>query len=538
LIQYCSGTYGVDRGLTNDESAHCVNALLFRDFLHAHPSLDFLGFGIEYYEHFPRVSIGHWPPLFYVIQAVILAVFGRDFSSMLGFQAVTAGLTAAIVSSVVRKRYGFWAGLAAGAMVLCSPWMMFYVNTVMIDVFLGLLVLLASLAWARYTRTSSWRWSLIFAALASGAILSKGNGFGLALLPLLYCLFQRDFSTLGSWKTWVAALFVGCLTIPWYALTYKISADGLLYHWGWEYTRLALPSYSQKMLPALGVAGIAALLFGAICIVRSDKKSGDTTLASMISATAAMFLFQCLAPAGIEDRYLITLVPTGVVVAAYGVGEAVRRIGRRYTWAARPGVSSAVVAMILLFNAAAISRMPSLSTFHMDVVMRTIIDSSNRNPLILVTGCPRAEGALIAAGAQADTDRSHYIIRGFKALASDDFMGTRYCARFPSSKEVGAWVEKSGIGWIVVDTSPESMAVLHARQVLEYMDSGPPGWRVCAVLPHRDGETRLYVSSKLEPSPALIKEILREVAPQKIIGHYPGLKPVVSATMRRHCATG
>lgn len=519
LVQLAAGAYGADRGLTNDEASHFVNSLLVLDFLRGWPVSGPIGFGLEYYEHFPRVSIGHWPPFYYIIQSAVLAVSGRSFSSLLGFQVLAAGLAAGLAGWVVRERQGFWPGLAAGFMVLCSPLLMFQLNAVMIDIFLGLLVLLAALAWARFARTGSLGWAMAFAALSVCAILSKGNAFGLALLPPLYCLFQRDRRMLTSWKTWLAALAVGCLTVPWYALTYRISSDGFVYGWGLEYSRLALSTYGRDLVTSLGLAGVAALLAGAWSIIRAPGPR-DETLVSLLSATVAIFAFQCLVPTDIEARYLISLVPAGAVVAAHGIGEVARLAGAR--WRARPRGVSALTAGVLLFNALLIFRMPSVSTFHMDELMRAILESARRNPLVLVAGCPRAEGALIAAFAQTDTARGHYIIRGFKALASDDFMGTRYKARFASEQELAAWLTRSRIGWIVVDTSRESMAWLHTRQVLNLLDDASSGWRRVAAYPHGDGETRLYASDLPEPSPELIRNVLDQVAPEKVIGRYQG----------------
>lgn len=547
-VQHATRAHGADLGLTNDEASHFVNSLLILDFLRDSPFAGFMRFAVDYYEHFPRVSIGHWPPLYYLIQSGVLALLGRGVSSLLCFQAVTAGLASAVAGGVACRRQGFLVGLAVGLMVLCSPLLLFQVNAVMIDIFLGLLVLLAALAWARFARTGSLGWAMAFAALAAVAILSKGNAFGLALLPPLYCLFRRDFSLLASRKTWLAALAVGCATLPWYLLTYGMSSDGFVYAWGWRYTRLALGTYALELALALGPAGVAAMLAGAAAILGSGAAgldqapepgsadralppgSGpagrDETLASLLAASVAMFLFQCLVPTDIEGRYLIAIVPAGAILAAHGVGWAMDRcVGAFAGWPAgrarpafRAGLAPALVALLLALNAVAIFRFPSVSTFHMDQLMRAILDSDNRNPLALVAGCPRAEGALIAAFAQADTARGHYVIRGFKALASDNFMGTCYRVRFSSTRDLAAWLAESGIGWVVVDTSPESLASPHTRQVLDFLDAGPPGWKRCAALPHGDGETRLYASDQPGPSAESIQALLVQVMPDKVLG--------------------
>src|ERR1700690_1862442 len=68
-VQLAIGAYATDRGLTNDEAAHFVNSLLILDYLRQAPLANPLAFATDYYTHLPRVSIGHWPPGFYVVQA-------------------------------------------------------------------------------------------------------------------------------------------------------------------------------------------------------------------------------------------------------------------------------------------------------------------------------------------------------------------------------------------------------------------------------------------------------------------------------------
>ena len=41
-----------------------------------------LRFAEEYYHHYPKVAFGHWPPFFYMLQAVWMAVFSAARTSV------------------------------------------------------------------------------------------------------------------------------------------------------------------------------------------------------------------------------------------------------------------------------------------------------------------------------------------------------------------------------------------------------------------------------------------------------------------------
>ena len=59
--------------LDPDESAHYVNTLFLADWLRAGmPSP--MDFAQDYYAHFPKLSIGHWPPGWYALLAPGFAV--------------------------------------------------------------------------------------------------------------------------------------------------------------------------------------------------------------------------------------------------------------------------------------------------------------------------------------------------------------------------------------------------------------------------------------------------------------------------------
>src|SRR4051794_28093637 len=69
LLQWLSGTYQSDFGGYADEPAHYVTGLMVHDYI----ATGFPGrpqqYAENYYLHYPKVALGHWPPVFYLMQA-------------------------------------------------------------------------------------------------------------------------------------------------------------------------------------------------------------------------------------------------------------------------------------------------------------------------------------------------------------------------------------------------------------------------------------------------------------------------------------
>lgn len=512
-VQLWIGVYGTGRSLTGDEASHMVNSLLVFDWLREGMPSNPLRYAQAYYLHFPRVTIGHWPPLLYALQAGAFALAGRSSAAALGFQAVIAGLACAAPASVVRCRLGWAAGLATGLLVLASPDVLFLLDAVMADTLLALLVLGAALCWARFAATRRTGWALLFAAAASAAILTKGNGFALALLPLLHAALARSLRALLNPRAWLAAGAVAVATLPWYALTWRMAADGFNYAWGWDYTGKAVPAYLAGLPGVVGAAGLLGFAAALWTLLRRDRATPpDHELAALAAAVLAVFLFQVVAPADITRRYLVALVPSAAAVAAIGLGGLLRGLGLGLGLRGGGTALGGVTAAALLATAATIYVPPHLSPFGMRAIAREVLARDGANPLVLVVADTRGEGALIAAFAEFDRGRTRYVLRATQMLASGGFMAQGYATRFPDATAVGRWLAGSGIGWLVIDLSADADVFAHDRQMAELVRAAP--WTPVAVRARPGGgEVRLYQLQAAPPSPAQRDALLSRVVP-------------------------
>lgn len=514
MISRFSGVSEADLSSNGDQAAHYVNGLLIHDYLLQALGQNPMRFALDYYEHFPRVSIGHWPPVFHIIEALWMLLAGRSEPAALLLQLLIAAALCGAAATVVAARHGLIAGTAAAFIVLACPDLLRLVGTVMLDNVLALMVLAASLAWARYARTQDWRWSAGFGLVATAAILTKANALGLGLLPPFYCLLSARWRLLLSWKTWLAALIVLPPTVLWYALTYRITADGFNYQPGLAYTSMAIPAFAGLLAGLVGPVVLVGFVIGVTVLVRQARRNSiDEQGLALAAVVMALFCFSVIAPADVQSRYLLPVVAPALIVAWLGLEHVLRR------WISEPPgiVLASIPPALLLLGAASIFHMPHVATLRMNLAAANVLSAASNGPLVMVAASPNGEGAAIAAFA-ATGDPDYYVIRGTKALASGNFMGTDYSLRFETEQDVARWVTDNHIGWIILEDSTASLAFQHNGQVQHMLDQPGSLWQRVGLHAFPGGETRVYRLPIVPPSPAEISATMRELAPTKLIG--------------------
>jgi MFS family permease len=518
-FQYWNGSYHVDLGMTGDEAAHFVNSMVIRDYLTQGLGSNPLDFARQYYAHLPRVSIGHWPPFFYLVDALLVALWDRSIQAAIVFQAVILAALSACTGAMAGRRYGFIAGGGAALAMLLAPIPLYLVNAVMIDNFMALVMLLAALAWARYAQSRRLFWCCGFALVSSAAILTKGSGFALALVPLLYAGLSGKWRLLIAGRIWLAASIVAVLTLPWTLLTMRFVADGFNFQPGLAYSTLAVERYGAALGPTFGYAVLVAFIFGAGAILRESRRDKTNTYAppietSLLALALAVIIFQIAAPADIAPRYLIPSIAPVLLISLRGVAAACALFRITGKWPLTAGIYA-----VLALNAAQTFRAPRVGSHLMDRVAEEIVASNGDNPLILAAASPNGEGALIAEFAALDPNRRNYVVRGTKLLASGDFMGANYTLQYSTDEAAAKAIAADRFGWIVIELGRESEVWPHVSQVLRSA-ARQPAWQRIAFYQGYGRAVLLYRVEGPLPSAEDIKRTAGIVAlDEKLLGN-------------------
>lgn len=316
-LEWRSGAWHADLSAYPDESSHYVTALAFHSYLHEGLGQSPISFLRAYYASFPRVAVGHWPPVFYLALALIPFSFSTSVQAVLLFQAAIIGAASVVTFFWLRRDMP-----DRRAAVLCLLLPIFslvaqFTRTTMTEPLLVFWVAATGLAMVRYLEVPCVRRMLAVAVLVAACLLTKPNGALLVLvLPMAMLLLRRwDIVRLRSF--WITGLVILTPAVLWYAIFWKAATRG------WEGTTdigWLLGEAAPRNLLALGmVGGWVLVIFACAGIVPLRVSS-----AVALSTIAAALVFHTFIAPTTEPRHLIVTAVPLLVLAGSGVTRVAR----------------------------------------------------------------------------------------------------------------------------------------------------------------------------------------------------------------------
>jgi hypothetical protein len=461
-----------------------------------------------------------------------------------------------------RDRSGFilsWAFV--GALIYAFvPLVMEGQSFFMADQALAACCVAATIVWTGYVVRPNWCGALLFGALCSLAVLIKGNGWLLALLPLFHIIMTGRWRLLTAPRLYVALLLVALTIVPWYRLTAGISADGFNYRMGTEYAWLALKTNIVMLGQQVGVPGLLLAGWAVIAQFRQRRRNPESWIivSAALSLVLSTLTLQSIVPVDIVDRYMAPALPAIVVLAMAGVGD----LGTRLM-ALRRQMAGNAIALILTLSMLVpgivhlIEREPKIGYRTAEVLAMgkaglsagngpasrlsgsaapaatsastRITDHSAHNSrmsptmetaptparasaaeLWLIDGNSGAEGAFIADMATGDPELQDYAVRASKLLAESNFMGNRYRLVYADAAAVLQEVKRLGIGRVVIVRAYDQPAYGHSTQLRDAMQLPDSGYTKKLTLTHRNrmGSTEYYEAiAPVSPNIAAIRKL-------------------------------
>lgn len=470
LLAWATG--GLSPSLINpDEGAHYVNALFIGDWIRAgFPSP--MAYAQAYYAHFPRLSIGHWPPGWYLVQSPIFTLLRPSPLGALAISAFVAALPAAAIAWALDRMGHRLLGLTLALAYLFLPLVADGARYILLDQPVALVVALAAIGWARAADApQTWRF-ILFALLAAAATLTKGNGALIALVPAIDIALTGRWHLLRRPALWGAAVLTMLFVAPWYLVSFRISAGGFNYEPGLAYAALSLSANAGALFENLGPAGIALAIGGTVSAFRTVDATETRIARLSLAVIAATFIFQAVVPAAIEPRYTAPMLPWMLVLIGIGLVS---------LWRLRPiGRGLAVPAAVLAILPAclALASLQPKPDIGAPALGRQMADAGG---LWLVDGRAGGEGALIAAAAHADRGAMRvWVGRASQWLSTSDFMGQDYRLTADTPDQVRSILDRLGTSGVISAAEKNALAFPHSRLLRQavvsegYATSGRP----------------------------------------------------------------
>ncbi len=475
----CSNARIDEFGGHPDEPSHVVTGLMIRDYLLHAPGSSPMAFAENYYLHYPKVALGHWPPLFYGLQAAWTLVFPASRTGLLLLMACMTALLSTMLVNALSRELPFEISLAAGLLFIAVPLVRNYTAMIMSDMPSALLCFAAALIYSKFLQSGRARYSLAFGAIAALAILNKGSGFQLALIPPLALLFAKRLSWLKRPSFWLPAVVVALLCAPWYALTFRMMANGFEKPQGLAGSLAALRFYFPQLINIIGPGFFILAVFGIVFILFAERHHIQSIL--RMTPVAALFvvnpLFHCLITNADDSRYLLPAAAPCIMLGIFGADTLARWLSARSLLQYRHIFTALFILGVGLFTAFSMRPAQAPSYGFAPVVEHILKNNQNAPVVCLVSSDAIGEGMVIAQTAMRHPEPAPYIARAGKLLADSDWAGTQYEPRFDSPDKTAKFLEETPISFILLDSSfPSNREQQHHRFLKQAVTEHPEQW--------------------------------------------------------------
>ena len=490
LLQATSGYFGSELARSPDEGAHFTSGVLVFDYLRSGFERAPLDFALDFYQRYPKVAIGHFPPLFYVLQGVWYLGFGaHPWALILLVGAITAA-TACLLFQLVASRHGFAIGLITTALLVLNPLVRTWTLLANSDMLLVLLSFIAIRAVSRFLSGGSVRDFAAFALWTVLAVATKWNGLALLLVPPIAVVLAREFTLLRNRRAWIAfAALAGSLVLcAVLAVALGVTGFGSGYSSVTRLADIALHPFDRLFVLGQALQLVSPLLLvfavvGAVILFGKEERDRDARIAAAVTVAwiVAVLVFHVVSPVTGDARYLLPCVVAAHLLFADG-GSRLR--GWLGSWTVPALVTSAAVIIV--------------STGAFELPLRTGYGAAARSlptrtdgpTVVLIASDAIGEGAFVAMRLDHDTGRDSFVVRGYNTLAEDTWQGDSYRLRLTSEADIRAYLQRVPVQFVVVDMKPGSAPPPHIQLLHEALRSAPSNFIVQETFPlHVDERT-------------------------------------------------
>lgn len=467
-----------DFSLTGDEPSHFVTSMMMRDFLRqgldAHP----MRFAENYYVHYPKIGIGHWPPLFYAALGGWMALFGSSRLAALMFLAFNTGLVSVLLWTTLRKRVGRGPAWFAALSFPLIPLVRGASSSVMTEIPGALLLLVTLIALANFLENGKRRWAAGFALAAILAIMTRPTGWQLAITAPLGALLAGRWRDLFRKPLLIAGGAVAATCLPFYLRFLPTIKDGTALDIGWlGYLQQSIPTFGWQVLASLTPWPTILFLVGLGMTIPRARRAGDPYWAVMMSGWIVGLFFPVLIPASLEERHLMPVVAPGLALAAAGLAALCRHWDLRPVW----GTALSILAVLAASIGLTVPH-PARETFRKTVAGVLSDRDSNEARVFLVSSTHNGEGRFIAEMAAQSGCCRNVVLRASQQMADSNWDLSSYKLRYQTAEALGRSLEGKVNLLVIHEMGGPIRRDAHHRLLERMIQESPEVWEKTATI--------------------------------------------------------
>jgi hypothetical protein len=484
LLHWRAGTFHSEFGRYQDEGMHYITGLMVHDFLLSGEWTHPMAFAKDYYLHFPKVGLGQWPPLFYLIQTGWTVFCGVSRQSLLCLMVVLTAILAFLVYREANPLWGKLYALLAALLLIAAPLTQAHTAMVMAEIPLAILSFLAVLAWIRLLESGQGRDAFWFAAWTTAALMTKGNAW--SILPVLPAtiLLTRRFAILRSRNFWLAlgTVLLICVPYNWFTLRIVSQAMDTVSFPGFGYIFRSLVKHVGFVI---GILGAPLSCFAAVGVIDRAilpllRRKVPVYWIAMAAYGASVIAFHAVVPTSVEARKIYQIVPVVCLFVIAGADAVARRLSARFSeGAVRLGIAAAIV---LIFVFTGFYFLPPFVPGFSAAVEKLIAQPDTRGAAILISSNPYmedAEAAIISEWASRERKAGTYLVRATKLLDRpgwNELGEPDYLVNYSSDEELQRALDEVPISYVILHITTTSHPYRHHAVLQHFLGSHPGEW--------------------------------------------------------------
>lgn len=197
-----------------DSSRHAMNGVFLSDMLSQGGLLHPVAFAKAYYEKYPAINIGFYPPFFYISSVPLLLLFGVSHAVSQSVVALYTLASGILVFSICRGAMDRVSALATALCILTLAPIALWSRQVQLDVPAVAMYLLTAWTLVRYLETGRQNWMFAAAILLGLSMLTRVQGVFLVPVFLFVVFFQRPPERPSFARRTAATLIAGLVALP------------------------------------------------------------------------------------------------------------------------------------------------------------------------------------------------------------------------------------------------------------------------------------------------------------------------------------
>jgi len=464
-VQYAGGAYTAEFTGHPDEPGQFVSALMVYDYLSTLPR-DIVDWATQYYLHYPKVAIGHWPPGYHLLCAFWWLLTGPSRTTALLLQCLTGGIALILLYRLAWPVLPRSVTTAMIAFLIGTPMFQRALGQTMADMlcfFWGVVFMQGCITLVQGTGRAPY---LLLTVSFLGAALTKGTAACLAPVPFVALALKGERVRIPR-AAWSAGLIaIGCAAGLYLAMGDVMKWGGMTMSMPWRVGEI-------RKIAGWGALGLAAFGLG--------KEPAALVAGSLAASTLVVSFF---VRAMTDVRHWMIAMPAIFLLCGLAV------VRHRPRW---------IVTVLLL---AAIGTFPYGFYRQTSSGITVLSDRIAKPARMLVSSSRNDEGPWIAVISARESRPGSTIMRASKVLSQDGWNGENYRLLTSDERAVARRLDELAVNFVVLDSPTAARPPPAHHRLLRSTMAQSDTWRLCEKGPHAEIFCRVK-------APAIARQPLR-----------------------------